>query len=67
MHGSYDLLGTKEVVNVGLTKKEQQIVQCKARRLIVNKARKLSIIRKANGQKPFFVTYDPFKKPQPPP
>jgi hypothetical protein len=64
--GSYDLLGAKEVVNVGLTKKEQQIVQCKVRRLIVNKACKLAIIKKTNGHKQFFVTYDPSRKPQPP-
>jgi hypothetical protein len=30
----------------------------------MNKAHKLAIIRKANGQKPFFVTCEPSGKPQ---
>jgi hypothetical protein len=63
MVGSDHLLGAKEVVTIGFTKKEQQIVQCKARKLIVNKACKLVIIKKANGQKPFFVSCDPFGEP----
>ncbi len=64
MVGCNDLLGEKQVIIVGLSKKEWQTIQCKARKLIVNKACKLAIIRKANRQKPFFVSYDPSGKPQ---
>lgn len=66
MVGYDHLLGVEELVTIGFIKKEQQIVQCKACRLIVNKAWKLVIIKKANGQKPFFVSCDPFGEPQPP-
>jgi hypothetical protein len=32
----------------------------------MNKAHKLVITKKTNGQKPFFATYNPSRKPQPP-
>ncbi|KAH8949932.1 hypothetical protein BDL97_10G057800 [Sphagnum fallax] len=66
MHRSDAAMGGEEVITLRLSKKEHASAQRKARRTIVNNARKLAITRKANGQKPFFVTCDSSGKPKPP-
>jgi hypothetical protein len=46
--------------------KKKHVVQWKARRIIVNEAGRQEFIRKANGQKSFFVTCDTLGKPKTP-
>jgi hypothetical protein len=60
------LIKAKEVITLGLSRKECAFVQRKAQRQIVYNARKLTITRKNNGLKLFFVTCDSFRKPKPP-
>jgi hypothetical protein len=59
--------GAKDVHMFGLSKKEHVTIQQKTQRNIIHNARKLAIIRKNNGQKPYYVTRDSFEKPKPPP
>ncbi len=61
-----DVEGGEDVLTIGLNKKEREVVQRKVRNVIVNKARKMDIERKANGMKPFFVTCDLVGKPKAP-
>jgi hypothetical protein len=53
-----DVEGGEDVLIVGLSKKECEAIHYKARRVIVNKACKMAIERKANEMKHFFVTCD---------
>jgi hypothetical protein len=59
-----DIYGEDDVIIVGMSKKECVVVIRKACRNIVNNAHRQAIIRKFNGQKPFFVTYDSSGKPK---
>jgi hypothetical protein len=55
-----------EEATPSMSKKKQATMLRKVRRTIVANARKQAIIRKANGQKPFFVTCDSSRKLKPP-
>jgi hypothetical protein len=54
----YSITTRGEEATPSMSKKKQATMLRKARRTIVANARKQAIIRKANGQKPFFVTCD---------
>jgi hypothetical protein len=56
----------KEVMIIGMSKKDCVAPQRKAQRMIVTDAHKQIVIRKANGLRPFFVTCDAFGKPKSP-
>lgn len=56
MVGFNDLVKIEEVLVVGGTNKERVALQHNACREMVANAQKMAIERKANGQKPFFVT-----------
>lgn len=58
-------MGGEEATS-SMSKKERVTMLRKAQRAIVANAYKQAIIRKANGQKSFFVTCDSSRKPKPP-
>ncbi len=62
-----DVEGGEDVLTIGLSKKECKVVQRKAHKVIMNKACKMAIKKKANGMKLFFVTCDSTRKPKVPP
>jgi hypothetical protein len=49
-------INVDEVFTIGMPKKARATIQWKAQRAIVNEACKQTLIKKVNGQKPFFVT-----------
>ncbi len=51
-----DVEGGEDVLIVGLSKKECEVIDYKACRVIMNKACKMAIERKADEMKHFFVT-----------
>jgi hypothetical protein len=58
-----DVYGEDDVIIVGMNK-ECAVTLCKSRKNIVNNAHKHLIIKKSNGHKPFFVTFDSSRKPK---